>query len=116
MPKRAGTGKPERFIQPTLLMALKDKPSYGYELAANISQWGFIKGDPPPGMVYRHLRQMEEEELVSSKWEAEGSGPARRVYSLTDAGAEVLHAWIQYMDRQATTLAAFVAAYRQSQD
>jgi len=114
MPKQAGTGKPERFVQPSLLMALKEKPSYGYELAAKIGDYGFIKGDPPPGMVYRHLRQMEEEELVRSAWEAEGSGPARRVYSITDTGAEVLHAWVEYMDRQAKALGAFVAAYRKS--
>lgn len=114
MPKKAGTGKPERFIQPSLLMALMDAPSYGYELAAKIGEHGFIKGDPPPGMIYRHLRQMEEDELVRSEWNAEGSGPARRVYGLTDEGREVLHAWVEYMDRQAKSLGRFVEAYRKA--
>ena len=113
MPKHAGTGKPERFVQPSLLMALLDKPSYGYELTARIEAYGFIKGDPPPGMIYRHLRQMEDEGLVRSQWDAEGAGPARRVYSLTEEGREVLDAWVEYMDRHAGTLSRFVAAYRE---
>ncbi len=112
MSKKAGTGKPERFIQPSLLMALLEKPSYGYELSAKIGEFGFLKGDPPPGMVYRHLRQMEEEGLLRSEWDAEGSGPAKRVYALTDEGREVLHAWVDYMDRQARNLTAFVKEYR----
>ncbi len=112
MPKHAGTGKPERFVQPSLLMALLNASSYGYELTAKIGEYGFIKGDPPPGMIYRHLRQMEEDGLVGSQWDAEGSGPARRVYSLTEEGREVLHAWIEYMERHARTLSRFVEAYR----
>lgn len=112
MPKNTGTGKPERFIQPSLLMALMKQPSYGYELSAMIGEYGFLKGDPPPGMIYRHLRQMEEEGLVSSEWEAEGAGPARRVYALTGDGREALHAWVEYMARQANTLSRFVQAYR----
>lgn len=115
MPKDTGTGKPERFVQPSLLMALLDKPSYGYELSAKIGEYGFLKGDPPPGMIYRHLRQMEEEGLVGSSWDAEGSGPARRVYVLTEEGREVLHAWVEYMDRHARTLSGFVAGYRARQ-
>lgn len=112
MSKNAGTGKPERFVQPSLLMALMKKSSYGYELSAMIGEYGFIQGDPPPGMIYRHLRQMEEDGLVNSEWDSEGAGPARRVYALTDMGREVLHAWVEYMDRQANALSRFVEAYR----
>lgn len=63
-------------------------------------------------MIYRHLRQMEEEKLVVSQWEAEGSGPAKRVYVLTAEGAEVLEAWVAHMERKAHRLLDFVKAYR----
>ena len=110
--RHAGGAKPERYIQPSILMALLDGPSYGYQLLQRLPEYGFLREEVPPGMIYRHLRQMEEERLVESRWEAEGSGPAKRVYELTPEGGEVLEAWIAHMERKARRLLDFVAAYR----
>lgn len=110
--KNAGGSKPERYIQPSLLMALLDGASYGYELLQRLPEFGFLREEVPPGMIYRHLRQMEEDELLVSRWEAEGSGPAKRVYELTPAGREVLEAWIGHMEKKARKLQEFVAMYR----
>ena len=63
---RLGQGKRERYLQPSLLMGLLVKPSYGYELIQTIQEFGFVEGEPPPGMVYRHLRQLEGDGLVTS--------------------------------------------------
>jgi poly-beta-hydroxybutyrate-responsive repressor len=112
MKKQSGQGKPERFMQPCLLMTLLEGQSYGYELIQRLGEYGFIQGEAPPGMVYRHLRQMEEEGLVSSAWDAEGSGPARRVYAITADGREVLEAWVDYMEHQAAALESFVGRFR----
>lgn len=111
MEKRTTQGKPERFMQPCILMALTQKPSYGYELIQNIGEYGFIQGDAPPGMVYRHLRAMEEEGLVVSEWKTESAGPAKRMYTITEDGREVLDAWIAFMKRHAERLQNFVALY-----
>ncbi|NLW82224.1 MAG: PadR family transcriptional regulator [Desulfovibrionales bacterium] len=110
--KNTGTSKAERYIQPSLLMALLSGASYGYELLQRLPDFGFFREDVPPGMIYRHLRQMEEEELVISRWEAEGSGPAKRVYEVTPAGREVLEAWIGHMENRMRKLQDFVALYR----
>ena len=110
--EKIGQGKQERYMQPSILMALLDGRSHGYELLQHIGEYGFLKGDAPPGMIYRHLRQMEDEGLVASEWDATGSGPAKRVYVVTDAGREVLDAWVGYMERQAKGLLAFVERYR----
>ena len=96
-------------------MALHSVPSYGYELIRNIQTYGFIDGQAPPGMVYRHLRQLEEEGLVSSEWKTEGSGPAKRMYCITPEGREVLAIWVEYMERQAKRLETFIEHYRQEQ-
>ena len=72
---------------------------------------GFLRDEVPPGMIYRHLRQMEEEKLVVSQWEAEGSGPAKRVYVLTPEGGEVLEAWVAHMERKARRRLDFTEAY-----
>lgn len=111
MPGKIGPGKPDRYMQPSILMALLGGESYGYELSQRIGEYGFLRGDVPPGMIYRHLRQMEDERLVISRWEAQGTGPARRVYAITEEGREVLDAWIGYMERQARVLSAFVSRY-----
>lgn len=114
MSKKVGGGKPQRYVQPSLLMALSAGPSYGYELIQTISDYGFLRGDAPPGMVYRHLRQMDEEGLVESKWDAEGDGPAKRVYAITPEGAEILEAWVIHMERQRDTLDSFIQRYKES--
>lgn len=108
---QAGSKKSERYIQPSLLMALKSKPSYGYELIQEIGQFGFVQGQAPPGMIYRHLRDLEENGLVASEWETDGSGPAKRVYQLTGEGHEVLDYWITYMKKQAESLLNFIKRY-----
>ena len=104
----AGSKKTERYIQPSLLMALKSKPSYGYELIHEISQFGFVEGQAPPGMIYRHLRDLEENGLVTSQWQTDGTGPAKRIYQLTGDGNEVLDYWIAYMKQQAERLLSFI--------
>lgn len=109
-----GPGKLERYIQPSILMGLFLTPSYGYKLIQNIQKFGFVKGQAPPGMIYRHLRQLEEEGLVSSEWMTEGTGPAKRVYSLTPEGKEVLAIWVEYMKQQAKNLNAFIAHYQKA--
>ncbi len=112
MSKKVGGGKPQRYVQPSLLMALRSGPSYGYQLIQTIGEYGFLRGDVPPGMVYRHLRQMDEEGVVNSKWDAQGDGPAKRIYSITPEGLEILEAWIIHMERQRDALDNFIKRYK----
>jgi DNA-binding PadR family transcriptional regulator len=56
---------------------------------------------------------MEEDGLVSSEWQTEGTGPAKRIYNITEEGKEVLAIWIDVMKRQAKNLNAFVEMYRE---
>ena len=93
-------------------MGLFRGPSYGYELIKSIQEFGFMKGQAPPGMIYRHLRQLEEDGLVSSSWETAGVGPAKRVYRLTPEGEELLAVWIDHMEKQVENLTSFIKHYR----
>lgn len=113
MSQKVGGGKPQRYVQPSLLMALKEGSSYGYQLIQTIGEYGFLRGDVPPGMVYRHLRQMDEEGLVRSEWDSKGDGPAKRVYSITPEGLEILDAWIIHMQRQRDALDSFIMRYKE---
>ncbi len=105
-------GKSERYIMPSLLMALKEKPSYGYELLQHMNRFGFVEGQAPPGMIYRHLRDMEANGWVASEWKTEEAGPAKRIYQLTPEGDMVLGSWVEYMKSHAEKLLAFIEMYR----
>lgn len=107
-------GKTERFIQPCLLLALRKKPSYGYELLEKIIEFGFLDGPADPGMVYRHLRKLEEEGFVSSTWDTSGTGPARRYYRLTTEGEELLRNWIPFMERNLRGLESFIRIFQET--
>ncbi|MBW1980072.1 MAG: helix-turn-helix transcriptional regulator [Deltaproteobacteria bacterium] len=107
-------GKTERFLQPSLLLALKMRPSYGYELIEKISSFGFVDGNIDPGIIYRHLRRLETEGFVSSRWDTTGSGPARRYYHLTREGEELLRNWIPFMQKSKDALSRFLDHYERS--
>ncbi len=108
-----GSGRQERYIQASVLLGLASAPSYGYELISTIQSFGFIEGAAPPGMIYRHLRQMEEDNLVKSEWETKEAGAAKRIYTITDEGREVLDLWIQFMQTNADKLNNFINMYKE---
>jgi poly-beta-hydroxybutyrate-responsive repressor len=103
----------ERFIQPCLLLLVYEKPSYGYELMEKLSEFGFQECIDP-GAVYRNLRKMEEDGWIKSKWDTEGSGPAKRLYTVTGEGEEAIHAWAGHMKRQIKRLEYFLERYKKS--
>jgi poly-beta-hydroxybutyrate-responsive repressor len=112
--RQAGSGKSERYIQPSILMGLRRQPSYGYEIIQTIQEFGFVEGPAPPGMIYRHLRDLEAAGLVISSWKTEDTGPAKRVYELTPEGEKALMLWVDYMEQQAQKLMSFIKAFRKT--
>ncbi len=83
-----GGALPRHYLKPCLLLLLAEGPSHGYDLLEQVRRLG-IKGAEPGGL-YRYLRSMEKEQLVSSWWEPSQAGPARRTYVLTDEGSKAL--------------------------
>lgn len=89
--RRQDVQGPRMWLQPFLLLALEQWQSHGYELIRRMSNFGFEALDR--GSVYRTLRQLERDGLVISGWDTSKDGPARRLYSLTDAGRTYLNMW-----------------------
>lgn len=108
-----GSGRQERYIQASILLGLVSGPSYGYELISSMQAFGFVEGSAPPGMIYRHLRQMEEDNLVRSEWETPETGAAKRIYTITGEGREVLDLWVDFMQARADKLTNFILMYRE---
>lgn len=86
-----------RLSQPTILtiLAEHDEPMHGYIIvqeAANSPMFGGKKPDATG--VYRALKRMEEQGLVTSEWETPEEGSAKRLFTLTDKGRHCLRRWI----------------------
>lgn len=101
----------EGFLQPCLLLLLAEKPTHGYELMENMNRLGLWAGVPDAGAVYRHLRRLEEDGLVHSRWSTSGPGPARRLYEITPEGLDYLHDWSVTIRRNKATLETFLNRY-----
>ena len=97
------------FLQPQLLMSLLKKPAHGYELMERLTGDGSATVDP--GLLYRTLRQLEEEGLVRSAWNTEGGGPARRLYEATPEGEDYLRAWTVNIRQIRDQMDEFLAEY-----
>lgn len=106
------SAKIERFIQPTLLLSLLEQPSHGYELLDRLGSFRFYSGAPDPGAIYRHLRRLENEGFVESQWETGEAGPAKRTYSITERGIELLKAWTKEMTERRAAIDDFLERYR----
>jgi poly-beta-hydroxybutyrate-responsive repressor len=101
-----------RQLQPFILLILKGKNSYGYELIEKISEFGFHDSPPDVGAVYRNLRTMEREGWVKSKWDTKGTGPAKRIYRITLQGEEILHGWAITVRKRREALDQFLKLYQ----
>jgi PadR family transcriptional regulator PadR len=101
--------RPRNWLTPVALVTLREESSYGYELMERLKEFGFEEINP--GTLYRTLRQMENEGLCNSEWETSNGGPARRVYSVTDAGEAHLDAWAEACKQYQQAMDAFSRAY-----
>jgi len=89
---RHGRGRGYRFLEPALLALLRERPTHGYELIAELPQLvGADRVDV--GNVYRALRGLEERGLVTSKWRDDLPGPAKRTYEITEDGRAAADRW-----------------------
>ena len=87
-PCTCAMGNIYRFIEPVLLLILKEKGrSYGYELSESLGEHALTDAEIERAAMYRTLRTLERNGYVTSSWEAEESGPARRMYSSDSIGS-----------------------------
>lgn len=107
---RACSRRMGQFLNPALLLLLKQAPSHGYTLLGRLAEFGldFLA----PTVVYRALRNMEEKGWVTSTWdEEETQGPPRRVYALTPAGREVLRCCVAQLQNTQQVLEYVLALH-----
>lgn len=104
--------KMSRYFQPFGLLLLMEKPSHGYDLLNDLGRL-CPEEDIDPASLYKNLRKMEEDGLVTSEWDTGNHGPAKRIYKITEAGHEVLQGWGLSIKRNKETLEWFLDKYEE---
>lgn len=104
-----GECEPRNFLQPCLLLLLKERPDHGYELVERLRS--LYDGESDGGGVYRALRSLEAQGLVRSTWQTSRVGPARRTYHITPSGIASLASRAQSLESTHRELHVFLERY-----
>ncbi|MTI83788.1 MAG: PadR family transcriptional regulator [Firmicutes bacterium] len=105
----------DKLIQPGLLLFVYMKPSHGYELIQNYNKLQSTE-EVEPGTIYRNLRRMEKNGLLTSSWQTSESGPARRLYEITEKGINVLDEAAAKVEKQKLQVEQFLSLYREQKE
>jgi PadR family transcriptional regulator PadR len=100
---------PRDLLTAYMLLLLRTWNMHGYQLMQRLLDLGFRSADP--GTVYRLLRQLEKQGFVRSTWETGEAGPARRTYTITDAGEAFLRTWATAIEGYQQTLKFWTDLY-----
>lgn len=105
-------GKLSRLIEPVVLLAIRNHPGiHGYQLLGEIKKLAMTDSEVDAGAIYRTLRQLEDAGMVESHWDTSAGGPARRCYSLTQAGLQHLDDWAALIKKRRSEMERFLKAY-----
>jgi PadR family transcriptional regulator PadR len=117
MGRGRGRGRGRRrvmnFLKPCLLFTLHQGEAHGYSLLDGLGEFGFDPELLDSSLVYRALRDMEENGWVISRWGEESQGPRRRVYQISPDGEARLGEWITDLRKTREEIDRLLAAYEQ---
>lgn len=86
--------KLSRLVQPAVMALLLQEPLHGYRILELLREETMFRDQPPDQAgVYKILKNMEQDGHVSCNWETQDSGPARKLYTLTEKGLHCLEQW-----------------------
>lgn len=100
---------PRDILIPYVLLAVSLQRAHGYLIEEYLRSVGFFSLEM--STLYRTLRQLEKDGLLRSSWEPGPTGPARRVYSLTDVGRTWLDQWADTLGIYRRMLDQFFGLY-----
>jgi len=102
------------FLQTCILVLLQKHKDYGYSLANDLAQFGFNPGSIDISIIYRALRGLEIQGLVSADWDEKSMGPQRRVYEITPRGTEALASLMNELSERKHEIEALEEVYGQA--
>lgn len=105
----------ERFSEPAILLLLHERPAHGYELLDALAG---LTGEKrvDMGNLYRALRALEDENIVSSEWREDVPGPSKRIYELTEVGRGLLDQWASALEGARAQTKEFLRRYHHGKE
>lgn len=82
-------------IRYAILGALSRQPLSGYDLKRLFAESGIVHWSGNNNQVYRTLLALHREGALSVSVDAEGAGPVRKVYAVTERGRAELRDWLK---------------------
>lgn len=87
------------FLQPCILVQLSQKDRHGYDLLKGLDDFVDDALEYDPSIIYRLMKEMEENGSVSSYEGEVSQGPRRKMYTLTEEGRKTLNNWMVDLQR-----------------
>jgi len=87
----------DRMLRPAILTVLCGRAQglHGYAIEKSLQVFKFFQNQPPDYTgLYRLLKQMEAEEILSSTESVSMTGPSKRLYRLSGRGKKCLSRWL----------------------
>jgi DNA-binding PadR family transcriptional regulator len=92
---------PTFWLRAWIVISLSERELHGYELISSLSEIFpnlLSPGIGGMGRGYRILKDLEEEGIIVSRWDLEGTGPAKKVYRLTSEGEKLREDIIKHIE------------------
>ncbi len=101
-----------RYAEPITLLALAQLgEACGYLITQEARKMTITHAGIDTAVVSRTLHRLERAGEVLSSWSAEGSGPARKLYTLTDEGWSHVREWSVVLNGVAESLQRLCEEY-----
>lgn len=94
-----------------ILLALAEGPVHGGAIHTVLTERMPLY-KPDTSAIYRTLQQLEQDGEVVSAWDTSNSGPARKLYHLTEAGWKKLEYWREDIEMRIANLQYFLTTYQ----
>jgi poly-beta-hydroxybutyrate-responsive repressor len=103
----------DKLIRPAVLTVLAGGDLHGYAIVQRIGEMSIFRGQSPDAAgVYRALRAMEKEGMLTCQWDVSGRGPAKRQYRLTPPGRQCLEQWAMTLEQYRQAIGDLLDAVR----
>lgn len=101
-----------RHVPAFVLVILAEEPTYGLDIYNKLQEQ--VHGNTiDPAAIYRSLRDLEKSELVKYYWDTSNSGPAKKIYSITDKGKNELSEYYIDIQHRLKYLTLFMNKYKE---
>jgi len=95
----------DKLLQPNILILLTKKNLHGYSIIQELESKDLFNGEKADKTgIYRTLNTLQEKGLIQFEWELESTGPAKKVYHITETGIECLSHWVNTLESYQKTI------------